>query len=247
MQQSMSARKASLSHTKRIRAADRFVEVHRVALGTNNYRSPAELQQMQAALTAKRKQSQLENMWSRHGSTSWNRKPEEKKKEAALKALKHEEKKKEAALKALKTTCKENGDGGGGIKDTCEHGSKRCLYCTTMQKQLVVIQSPSLGIGINVLSRDKASGSKHYRDKEIQPWAAPSDDYVVMYIKHPAVCAEIKKANIPLGARLSFINGTKVTSSEDLHKVLRSRGSGSVTIRFDFTPPSAERTKRWGE
>jgi len=98
-----------------------------------------------------------------------------------------------------------------------------------------------------VVTRDKAPGSKIYRDEEIHPWAAPSDDYVILDIKHPGVCAEIKEANIPLGARLSFINGTKVTSSEDLHKVLRSRGSGSVTIRFDFTPPSAERTKRWGE
>ena len=70
VQQSMSARKAALSHAKSIGAVDRFVEVHRGALGTNNYRSPAELQQMQAALTAKRQQIQLKKARSRPWSTS---------------------------------------------------------------------------------------------------------------------------------------------------------------------------------
>ena len=159
--------------------------------------------------------------------------------------------------------CKKEGIGGAGIcqhlvkgskckqcKGTCEHGllSTRCLYCTSMQKVNVFITSKNLGITIDVMTRTKAPGSKIYRDDEIQPWAAPPDDYVILHQKKDNVCPEIKAAQIPRGARLSFINDIKVTSSAVLKTALRNRRPLSlVTIRFDFTPPSTKRTARWGE
>jgi hypothetical protein len=51
------------------------------------------------------------------------------------------------------------------------------------------------------------------------------------------VCPEIKAANIPLGACLSFINGTKIVSTKQAAQILRS-SPRPVTIRFEFAHPA---------
>ena len=49
----------------------------------------------------------------------------------------------------------------------------------------------------------------------------------------PGVCPEIKKANIPLGARLSFINGTKITTLAQARRLIRT-SPRPVAICFEF-------------
>jgi len=47
------------------------------------------------------------------------------------------------------------------------------------------------------------------------------------------VCEEIMQANIPLGARLSFINGTKITTLEQAGHLLQTLPR-PVSICFEF-------------
>ena len=64
-------------------------------------------------------------------------------------------------------------------------------------------------------------------------------DNVIMTKKYvgisgdPGVCAEIKQANIPLGARLSFINGTKITTLAQAAYLLQNLPR-PVSICFEF-------------
>ena len=90
------------------------------------------------------------------------------------------------------------------------------LFTTQTNVVNVTISSQSLGVEV------KEQNGKAILIKKI---VASSDQ--------SGVCPEIKAANIPLGACLSFINGTKIASVAQAAHIIRT-SPRPVTLRFEF-------------
>jgi hypothetical protein len=90
------------------------------------------------------------------------------------------------------------------------------LFTTRKTEVNITISSRSLGITI-----DEQDGKAILTDMKV----ASSEQ--------SGVCPEIKAANIPLGACLSFINGTKITTVPQAARIVRT-SPRPVAVRFEF-------------
>jgi len=100
--------------------------------------------------------------------------------------------------------------------DTRDRKKKKLDHHHKQMVGVVTISSQSLGITI-----DEQHGKAILTKKKVAS------------AEQSGVCPEIKAANIPLGACLSFINGTKIASVAQAAHIIRT-SPRPVTLRFEF-------------
>jgi len=101
---------------------------------------------------------------------------------------------------------------------TYEEAGKEHSFTTRMTVVNITIHVSSQSLGITI-------GDKDGKTIMIEKKVASSEQF--------GVCPEIKAANIPLGACLSFINGTKIVSVAQAAQIIRN-SPRPIAICFEF-------------